>query len=270
MSSDEAHLRFAIQSASEEDNLLQFHEITVGHAAPQKSFGGVEDAFVTKFSPAGSALGYSTYLGGGGNDYGMGIAPDATGDAYVTGVTESADFPLTRGAFQRTFGGVQDAFVTRIATQETFASLTELVKQFETKPNVAAVMVFTLELARVAKRAHDAKLADALLDAFIDEVKEQSGKSLTTSQAAILILDAKALMIKTSTILKRKSDKDEWNGSWFCFAFERKLRFSVTLDGDFYRAALVSPLWQGCAPDTPGITFLLSCDALPRGNHCTA
>jgi hypothetical protein len=52
-------------------------------------------------------------------------------------------------------------------------------------------------LARVANRAHDAQLADALLDAFIDEVKEQSGKSLTATQATILIQEAKALMMRT-------------------------------------------------------------------------
>lgn len=169
----------------------------VTRGALQKNFAGVEDAFVTKFNPAGSALGYSTYLGGSGNDYGMGIAADSTGDVYVTGGTESADFPITTGAFQTTFGGVQDAFVTRIAIEETFASLIELVKQFDIKPDIAAIMVFTLELARVANRAHDAQLADALLDAFIDEVKEQSGKSLTATQATILIQEAKALMMRT-------------------------------------------------------------------------
>jgi hypothetical protein len=58
-------------------------------------------------------------------------------------------------------------------------------------------MVFTLELAQWAESVHAAKLADALLDAFIDEVTEQSGKSLTAAQAAILIQDAKALKMPT-------------------------------------------------------------------------
>jgi hypothetical protein len=54
--------------------------------------GGI--AFVTKLSPDGSSLVYSTYLGGTGSDFGIGIAVDSTGAAYVTGNTNSTDFPL--------------------------------------------------------------------------------------------------------------------------------------------------------------------------------
>jgi hypothetical protein len=157
--------------------------------------GGTSDAFVTEINPTGMALVYSTYLGGSSYDYGTGIAVDSTGDAYVTGYTASTNFPVTPSAFQTAYGGDQDAFVTKIASQLTFASLIKLVKQFDTKPDVVAIMVFTLELAEAAKRAHDAKLLDVLLDGFIDEVKEQSGKSLTAAHAAILIRDSKALMM---------------------------------------------------------------------------
>jgi hypothetical protein len=79
------------------------------------------DAFVTEIDPSGSALVYSSYLGGGGEDYGSGIAVDAAGNAYVTGVTASPDFPTTPGAFQTTFGdlttigrGRVAAFVTKV------------------------------------------------------------------------------------------------------------------------------------------------------------
>jgi len=58
------------------------------------------DAFVTKLNPAGSALVYSTSLGGSVGDIANGIAVDNTGAAYVTGFNESSDFPLTPGAFQ--------------------------------------------------------------------------------------------------------------------------------------------------------------------------
>lgn len=72
-----------------------------------KEFGGATNAFVTKFDASGSALVYSTYLGGTGagtgstdvGDKGYGIAVDADGNAYVTGVTGSTDFP-TKNAFQ--------------------------------------------------------------------------------------------------------------------------------------------------------------------------
>jgi hypothetical protein len=59
-----------------------------------KSFGYYPiDAFVTELDPSGSNLVYSTYLGGSSMDCGMGIAVDATGDAYVTGFTYSSNFP---------------------------------------------------------------------------------------------------------------------------------------------------------------------------------
>ena len=77
--------------------------------------GGVYDAFVTKLNPTGTALVYSTYLGGTGDENGTGIAVDSAGDAFVTGVTSSTDFPTTPGAFQTSYGGGQDAFVTKFA-----------------------------------------------------------------------------------------------------------------------------------------------------------
>jgi hypothetical protein len=76
------------------------------------------DAFVAKLSYTGSALVYSTYLGGTGNDQGNGIATDAAGNAYVTGSTRAKDFPTTASAFQRTStsGPVEDAFISKINT----------------------------------------------------------------------------------------------------------------------------------------------------------
>src|SRR3989442_681315 len=83
----------------------------------QTTFGGDIDAFVTKLNPIGSALVYSTYLGGSARDEAMGIALDAAGNAYVTGNTFSSDFPTSPGAYQTTFGGglsVGDAFVAKL------------------------------------------------------------------------------------------------------------------------------------------------------------
>jgi len=87
--------------------------------AVQASLGGGYngDAFVAALSADGSALSYSTYLGGSGDDKATAIAVDATGAAYVTGnTTSSADFPTTSGALQPTFGGGYngDAFVAKV------------------------------------------------------------------------------------------------------------------------------------------------------------
>ena len=82
----------------------------------QTVLNGPEDAYVTKLNPAGTDLVYSTYLGGSESDIGIDIFVDSGGNAYVTGSTESADFPVTTGAFQPTFGGFRDAFVTVINT----------------------------------------------------------------------------------------------------------------------------------------------------------
>src|SRR5439155_1437094 len=76
--------------------------------------GGGGDAFVTKLNPTGSALVYSTYLGGSGSDQGLGIAVDASGNAYVTGGTRSTDFPTTPGVFETTPSSVGDGFVTKL------------------------------------------------------------------------------------------------------------------------------------------------------------
>jgi len=81
--------------------------------ALQAALGGGIDAFVTKLNAAGSALTYSTYLGGSGNDQGLGIAVDSSGNAYVTGQTTSSPFPLA-SALQGAFGGSDDAFVAKL------------------------------------------------------------------------------------------------------------------------------------------------------------
>jgi len=75
---------------------------------------GEGTAFVTKLNAAGNALVYSTYLGGTFFEQGLGIAVDHHGRAYVTGSTGSPDFPTTPDAFQRTSGGRNDAFVTKL------------------------------------------------------------------------------------------------------------------------------------------------------------
>jgi len=82
----------------------------------QSTYGGYSDAFVTKLSPSGDSLSYSTYLGGSfydGRDYGESIAVDASGSAYVTGYTNAPDFPTQDPLYPNKWG-TWDAFVTKL------------------------------------------------------------------------------------------------------------------------------------------------------------
>lgn len=83
-------------------------------AAGRAYKSGYNDAFVAKLNASGSALLYSTYLGGSSNDAGYGIWVDSIGSAYITGYTASLDFPTTSDAFQRTSGGGIDVFVAKL------------------------------------------------------------------------------------------------------------------------------------------------------------
>jgi uncharacterized protein (TIGR03437 family) len=90
-------------------------------SAYQATYQGGEDAFVTKLTPAGNALVYSTYLGGSGEDDAFGIAVDAAGAAYVVGRTFSTNFP-TQSPYQATFHGVSDAIVAKLQLPVTVAT----------------------------------------------------------------------------------------------------------------------------------------------------
>ena len=84
--------------------------------AYQSAYNGANDAFFTKLNTnlsGAASLIYSTYLGGSGNDIAYGVAIDTTGMVQLTGNTSSTNFP-TRNAFQSTFGGASDAFMTTI------------------------------------------------------------------------------------------------------------------------------------------------------------
>ena len=76
--------------------------------------GTGNDVYVTKLHPSGSALGYSTFLGGTTSDTGNDVDVDGQGRAYVTGFTASADFPTTPDAHDSSHNGGNDAFVTRL------------------------------------------------------------------------------------------------------------------------------------------------------------
>ena len=74
--------------------------------------------FVTKINKEGNGLVYSTFLGGKSIDYLKDIVVDASGNAYVTGYTQSSDFPITQNAYSKTFVN-QTVFVTKINSEGT-------------------------------------------------------------------------------------------------------------------------------------------------------
>jgi hypothetical protein len=92
---------------------------TAGAFQTTLAFGGAfgfapNDAFVSKLGPNGDSLIYSTYLGGFGVDEAYALALDSNNNAYVTGKTDSTNFPVTNGVRQSTSGGNQEGFVTKL------------------------------------------------------------------------------------------------------------------------------------------------------------
>jgi hypothetical protein len=116
---------------------------------PTLNFGDT-DAFITKFSQAGNALVYSTYLGGSGGDYGYevavgyGVAVDASHSAYVAGTTASTDFPTTAGAYQTACNAAPCSFVTKVNPAEsalTWSTYFGQTSGANYTPSVAAIAI---------------------------------------------------------------------------------------------------------------------------------
>ena len=103
------------ETGSNEETFLA----TVG---PDLTFnGGARDAFIAKVGSSGAALEYAGYIGGAGLDFGHGVAVDAAGQAYVTGVTSSEEdsFPVAVGPDLTFNGGARDAFIASVASDGT-------------------------------------------------------------------------------------------------------------------------------------------------------
>ena len=81
--------------------------------AYQSQISGVSDAFVTKLTPSGNTISFSTYLGGSLSDEGKSIAIDLSGNAYISGSTISTNFPIAN-AYQPALKGESDAFISKV------------------------------------------------------------------------------------------------------------------------------------------------------------
>ncbi len=109
-------------------NFPQVSSVQSGYKGSTQGGNGLAafgDAFIAELNPAGTALVFTTYLGGSDDDVATALAVDASGNIYVTGDTRSSNFPVTTGAFQTKFGGtVQadfydagDAFIAKLGPQ---------------------------------------------------------------------------------------------------------------------------------------------------------
>jgi len=108
--------------------------------ALQPKSGGATDAFVAEIAADGTTIKYATYLGGKGLDVATGIALDASGSVYVTGFTNSSDFPVTKGVLQTGLRGVLfDAFVVKISPSGAIVYSTYLGGHYVDAANAIAV-----------------------------------------------------------------------------------------------------------------------------------
>lgn len=163
--------------------------------ALQPQLNGATDAFVARISADGTTLDYATYLGGSGLDVATGIALDAAGNVYVTGYTNSGDFPVTPGAVQTHLKGkLFDAFVAKISPAGALAYATYLGGRYVDVANAIAVdgagnafvAGFTCSPDFPTKNAFQPMLKGGLLgcfagqDAFLAKL-DASGTSLAWS-----------------------------------------------------------------------------------------
>jgi len=92
----------------------QSHDFPTTSGAYDESYNGGSDVFVARLSSYGNALFWSTYLGGSGTDEPYAIARDIYADVYITGQTQSSDFPTTNGAYDQSHNGDYDLFVAKV------------------------------------------------------------------------------------------------------------------------------------------------------------
>jgi len=104
------------------------------------AYSGDDNAFVTILNPTGSALVYSTYLGGSTYDFGNALALDGSNNVYIAGLTWSSNFPVTEGAFQTTnkaaVNGGFNAFITKMDLSTTTATTTTLTPVPTPNPSI--------------------------------------------------------------------------------------------------------------------------------------
>ncbi len=153
--------------------------------AYQAALAGQANGFVTKLSPDGSSLVYSTYLGGSGIDAVNGIALDFFESTYVTGSTSSPNFPTVHPFQTKNNGGYSDAFVAKLSSggseliYSTYAGGSGWDLPFRIGVDVfgsASIIGFTTSTDFPVRNAIQPKFAGGFSDAFIVKVNAAGTK----------------------------------------------------------------------------------------------
>lgn len=153
------------------------------------SFSGLNDAFVVKLDPTGSHVLFTTHLGGSSEDDATGIALAPDGTMFLTGATQSWNFPVTPGVFQPTLCGNYDAFVAHLSADgsqllySTYLGGTNVdwANAIAVDSTGSAVIAgYTLSADYPVQQAEQAKFAGGARDAFVTRLSPD-GKTLTAS-----------------------------------------------------------------------------------------
>jgi len=217
---------------------------------------GGTDSFIVKLNPAGSAMMYGTYLGGSGNDIATGLAVDSSNSAYVSGRTNSPNFP-TVSAFQSALKGGFDVFVTKVNPAGTAFSYSTYLGGSndettggiwcEEKPTCAGIAV---------NSNGNAYVTDVTASPDFPQVRSlQSFKGVTDAFVAELSADGKSLVYSTllggptaapgtGSPFSSGSGIAYLNGNAYIVGFTDTADFSVS-SGTYPCCA--NPVWNGVA-----------------------
>lgn len=164
--------------------------------ALDRSWNGKFDAFVARLSPDGSALVYSTFLGGSRDDRGLAIAVDGADAAYIAGKTQSVNFPVSSAALARNRAGAADAFVTKLNAAGSLAYSTYLGGTRNDRANGIAI-----DAAGRVHVAGDTQSADFPSTSAAHDESFNGGLD-----AFAAVLDAAGVQLVASTYLGGKSN----------------------------------------------------------------
>lgn len=146
--------------------------------ATQPTIGGGYDAFVTRMNYIGTALDYSTYLGGSNDDFGQGLTIDPSGYVYVGGDSASANFP-TLNPFQGSYGGgVSDAFITRFDIRPATVASLEIDNGEAQRSMVRSLEVTFNQVVTVGTNAFEVRLVGGAVVATNQSVTVVNGQTV--------------------------------------------------------------------------------------------